>query len=147
MALRHGTDLGSGRCKSGACACVYGIMALAIFHHGARASSMKSAARGMQRELDSENKGFQMLKRMGWQSGAIGQSQDGLVEPIDPLANPNALTSPRRSGIGNANGYGFEGNSGRSKRKLRGGLERRFDMDAGASSPSRTRKNKVSTAS
>jgi hypothetical protein len=72
-----------------------------------RTSSMKSAARGMQREVGEENIGFRMLRKMGWQSGAIGQSQDGLVEPIDPLANPNARTSPRKSGLGTSdNGFG-----------------------------------------
>lgn len=95
--------------------------------------------------LDAENKGFQMLKRMGWHSGAIGQSQDGIVEPIDPLANPNALTSPRRSGIGNANGYGFNGNPGRGDGKLRGNIDGRFGMHMSPSSPSRSRKKKVST--
>jgi hypothetical protein len=46
----------------------------------------------MQREVGEENKGFQMLRRMGWQSGAIGQSQDGLVEPIDPLEEQINIT-------------------------------------------------------
>lgn len=115
------------------------MASLAVIRQGASASSMKSAARGMQRVLDAENKGFQMLKRMGWHSGAIGQSQDGIVEPIDPLANPNALTSPRRSGIGNANGYGLRGDG-----KLRGNIDGRFGMHMSASSPSRNRKKKVS---
>ena len=81
----------------------------------ARASSIKSAARGMQREVGEENIGFRMLRKMGWQSGAIGQSQDGLVEPIDPLANPNAHTSPRRSGIGTSD-KGFGGATRRQRR-------------------------------
>ena len=77
--------------------------------------SIKSASRGMQREVGEENKGFQMLRRMGWQSGAIGQSQDGLVEPIDPLANRNVHTSPRRSGLGT----GSEGLASRNRKERR----------------------------
>jgi hypothetical protein len=81
----------------------------------AHASYMKSAARGMQREVGEENKGFQMLRKMGWQSGAIGQSKTGLVEPIDPLANPNALMSPRKTGIGTRMNTFREGNRGGSR--------------------------------
>jgi len=77
--------------------------------------SIKSASRGMQREVGEENKGFQMLRRMGWQSGAIGQSQDGLLEPIDPLANRNVHTSPRRSGLGT----GSEGLASRNRKERR----------------------------
>jgi hypothetical protein len=89
-------------CCALAAALVRGAVASSV-----RTSSMKSAARGMQREVGEENIGFRMLRKMGWQSGAIGQSQDGLVEPIDPLANPNARTSPRKSGLGTSdNGFG-----------------------------------------
>lgn len=125
--------------------CLAFLVAAAVVRPGGSAggtSSMKSAARGMQRELDSENKGFQMLKKMGWQSGAIGQSQDGLVEPIDPLANPNALTSPRRSGIGTDSSFGFSGGSGRRSRRLRGSTERDFAADISPSAPSRSHKKK-----
>ena len=102
-----------------------GALAAATLVHGtlassARASSIKSAARGMQREVGEENIGFRMLRKMGWQSGSIGQSQDGLVEPIDPLANPNAHTSPRRSGIGTSD-KGFGGATRRQRRQRRRG--------------------------
>ena len=90
-----------------ACALAGVLAALACVSIDGAASSMKSAVRGMQREVGEDNKGYQMLRKMGWSSGAIGQSGDGLVEPIDPLANTNAHTSFRKSGIGARDGeYG-----------------------------------------
>ena len=96
--------------------CMVALMAFCTCSLGAHASSMKSAARGMQREVGADNIGFQMLRRMGWQSGSIGQSQDGIVEPIDPLANPNAHTSPRRSGLGTSGDV--VGGSNRRQRRV-----------------------------
>ena len=98
--------------------------------HGVFAASMQSAARGMQREVGEDNKGFQMLRKMGWRSGAIGQSQDGLIEPIDPLANRNAHTSPRKSGLGTSPDF-FSGAAGGGNRKQRRASGRGMD----ASSP------------
>jgi len=91
---------------------------------------MQSAARGMQREVGEDNKGFQMLRKMGWRSGAIGQSQDGLIEPIDPLANRNAHTSPRKSGLGTSPDF-FSGAAGGGNRKQR----RASGRGIGANSP------------
>ena len=99
--------------------------------------SIKSASRGMQREVGEENKGFQMLRRMGWQSGAIGQSQDGLVEPIDPLANRNVHTSPRRSGLGT----GSEGLTSRNRKERRASQR---GMDSFVSSKELRARNKQS---
>ena len=98
--------------------------------NGVFAASMQSAARGMQREVGEDNKGFQMLRKMGWRSGAIGQSQDGLIEPIDPLANRNAHTSPRKSGLGTSPDF-FSGAAGGGNRKQR----RASGRGIGASSP------------
>lgn len=63
---------------------------------------MQSASRGMEKAVGQDNKGFQMLQRMGWSSGALGRDSQGLAEPINPLEMGQ---SPRgRSGLGNENG-------------------------------------------
>lgn len=106
-----------------ACYLLVALVCIESLQSALASSSMQSAARGMQREVGEENKGFQMLRKMGWRSGAIGQSQDGLVEPIDPLANPNAHTSPRKSGLGTSPDI-FSGGMGGGNRKQRRGAER-----------------------
>ena len=60
--------------------------------------SLQSAAVGMQKEIGGENKGFQMMQKMGWSSGALGRNSEGIVKPIDPLEM--SVLSPRRSGLG-----------------------------------------------
>ena len=34
------------------------------------------------KQLDSSNKGHQMMQKMGWKGSGLGQSEDGIVEPI-----------------------------------------------------------------
>lgn len=38
--------------------------------------------KGLKTELGASNKGYRMLKAMGYQGGALGKSKDGIVEPI-----------------------------------------------------------------
>lgn len=50
---------------------------------------------GLNKRLDSSNKGFQLLEKMGYKSGqAIGKSSDG---PVDPLA---VIVKDSRAGLG-----------------------------------------------
>lgn len=37
---------------------------------------------GLSTPISSDNKGSQLLKRMGWDGGSLGQQGDGIVEPI-----------------------------------------------------------------
>ncbi|KRX57988.1 Angiogenic factor with G patch and FHA domains 1 [Trichinella sp. T9] len=40
------------------------------------------------RHVDSKNKGFKMLSKMGWKSGdGLGRKGDGIKEPINPVSN------------------------------------------------------------
>eukprot|EP00960_Hanusia_phi_P022139 655668-Hanusia_phi.AAC.1 len=74
------------------------LVLFAVGIGGTRAYSLHSAAAGMQKEIGGENKGFQMMQKMGWSSGALGRNSEGIVKPIDPLEMSNF--SPRRSGLG-----------------------------------------------
>jgi len=90
---------------------------------GGGAGNMQSAVKGMQKELDEGNKGFRMLKSMGWKSGGLGPGRDGMVEPIDPLAGASPQSGSRRAGVGkgqepNEEFFGGGGNSRASLRTL-----------------------------
>lgn len=37
---------------------------------------------GMQKSIDSNNKGFQLLQKFGYQSGGLGKDNSGISEPI-----------------------------------------------------------------
>ena len=37
---------------------------------------------GMQKSIDSSNKGFQLLQKFGYQSGGLGKDNSGISEPI-----------------------------------------------------------------
>ena len=37
---------------------------------------------GLSTPIGSENKGNELLKKMGWMGGALGQHGDGIVEPV-----------------------------------------------------------------
>jgi len=91
--------------------------------------SIRDAARGMKKELDEDNKGFRMLKSMGWNSGGLGPARDGMIEPIDPLANASPNTGRRRGGIGTGDTLdeigGRGGHSRRDRRRERWQAERR----------------------
>jgi len=53
---------------------------------------------GLQKTIDSTNKGFEMLKKMGYKEGeSLGKSQKGIVEPIPIEVKTN------RMGIGREN--------------------------------------------
>ncbi len=66
-----------------------------------------------------------MLKRMGWSSGALGSSQKGLLNPINPL--DMSSTSGKRCGLGGGKigggkgGGGGMGNRRKEKERKRGG--------------------------
>lgn len=40
------------------------------------------ASSGATKQLDSSNKGHQMMQKMGWRGSGLGTSEDGIVEPI-----------------------------------------------------------------
>lgn len=40
------------------------------------------AASNTQNQLCSDNKGFKMMKMLGWTGGALGTSGDGIKEPV-----------------------------------------------------------------
>lgn len=48
----------------------------------------KTQAASIETEISSENKGFKMLSKLGWNKGeALGKSSSGLLEPIPVLSN------------------------------------------------------------
>jgi Domain of unknown function (DUF4187)/G-patch domain len=44
--------------------------------------SLERLHEGLQTKISSSNKGFEMLRKMGWSGQAIGKSESGIVEPI-----------------------------------------------------------------
>ncbi|XP_053684862.1 angiogenic factor with G patch and FHA domains 1 isoform X1 [Sabethes cyaneus] len=73
-------------------------------------SSAKSPAASLAQHIGSENKGFQMLSKLGWNAGeTLGANEDGLKEPIKLLTNVGTsglgsqpLKDPSRVAAGNA---------------------------------------------
>ncbi|XP_058832871.1 angiogenic factor with G patch and FHA domains 1 [Topomyia yanbarensis] len=58
--------------------------------------SKSSPAASLHQHISSENKGFQMLSKLGWNKGdTLGNNEDGLKEPIKLLSNVGT------SGLGN----------------------------------------------
>eukprot|EP00045_Choanoeca_perplexa_P002501 m.24762 g.24762 ORF g.24762 m.24762 type:complete len:253 (-) comp11552_c0_seq3:81-839(-) len=52
--------------------------------------------KGLQTQLSASNKGFRMLKAMGYKGGSLGKTNEGIVEPIDVSVKTD------KSGLGTA---------------------------------------------
>ncbi|VBB28405.1 unnamed protein product [Acanthocheilonema viteae] len=62
--------------------------------------------------LNESNKGFDMLKRMGWKQGTgLGRREDGIIEPVISKVRPN------KAGLGLKNEVKFEVSKSRDKKQ------------------------------
>ena len=68
----------------------------------AREREAETREKGLETPLDASNKGFQMLVKMGYESGALGRGSRGIEAPIVPeaLARAGEKGAKVRTGVG-----------------------------------------------